>query len=336
MKYFVTGATGFVGSHVTRQLVAKGHQVVAVVRSPQKAGDLSDLGVEVYPGDVTEKESLRAPMQGVDGVFHIAGWYKIGVRDKRPAQEVNVLGTRNVLELMKELNITKGVYTSTLAVNSDTHGRIVDESYEYRGPFLSEYDRTKWVAHYDVAEPMMAQGLPLVIVMPGLIYGPGDTSMMRSLLNQYLKRTLPMIPTGSAYSWGYVDDIAGAHILAMERGNAGESYIIAGPSHTLVEMMDLAARTSGVPSPRHVAPGLLRAASGVMGVVEKVVPVPDEYSSEYLRVSAGVTYLGTAKKAELAWDYHPRPLEEGLPKTLSHEMGLLGMAPERLDHRSGA
>jgi nucleoside-diphosphate-sugar epimerase len=174
---------------------------------------------------------------------------------------------------------------------------------------------------------MMAQGLPLVIVMPGLIYGPGDTSMMRSIFTQYLKRKLPMIPTVSAYSWGYVDDIARAHILAMERGNAGESYIIAGSSHTLVEMMDLAAQITGVPTPRHVAPGLLRMASGVMGVVEKVVPVPDEYSSEYLRISAGVTYLGTAKKAELAWGYHPRSLEEGLAKTLPYEMSLLGMTP---------
>jgi nucleoside-diphosphate-sugar epimerase len=134
MKYFVTGATGFVGGAVTRQLVANGNQVVAVARSPEKAGDLSDLGVEVHPGDVTEKESLRAPMQGVDGVFHIAGWYKIGVKDKRPAQEINVDGTRNVLELMKELNIARGVYTSTLAINSDTRGRVVDETYEYRGP----------------------------------------------------------------------------------------------------------------------------------------------------------------------------------------------------------
>jgi nucleoside-diphosphate-sugar epimerase len=327
MKYFVTGATGFVGGAVTRQLVANGNQVVAVARSPEKAGDLSDLGVEVHPGDVTEKESLRAPMQGVDGVFHIAGWYKIGVKDKRPAQEINVDGTRNVLELMKELNIARGVYTSTLAINSDTRGRVVDETYEYRGPFLSEYDRTKWAADYTVARPMMAQGLPLVIVMPGLIYGPGDTSMMRSIFTQYLKRKLPMIPTVSAYSWGYVDDIARAHILAMERGNAGESYIIAGSSHTLVEMMDLAAQITGVPTPRHVAPGLLRVASGVMGVVEKVVPVPDEYSSEYLRISAGVTYLGTAKKAELAWGYHPRSLEEGLAKTLPYEMSLLGMTP---------
>ncbi|MBE3561413.1 MAG: NAD(P)H-binding protein, partial [Ktedonobacteraceae bacterium] len=126
MKFFVTGATGFVGSHVTRQLVEAGHEVVAIVRNPGKAKQLTDLGVTIHQGDVTDKESMRAPMQGVDGVFHIAGWYKVGVTDKSEGEKINVQGTRNVLELMQELHIAKGVYTSTLAVNSDTHGQLVD------------------------------------------------------------------------------------------------------------------------------------------------------------------------------------------------------------------
>jgi nucleoside-diphosphate-sugar epimerase len=326
MKYFVTGATGFVGGHVARQLVESGHQVVAVVRSPDKAKDLAALGVTLHQGDVTDKESMRAPMQGVDGVFHIAGWYKLGVRDKTPGAQINIQGTRNVLELMKELGIPKGVYTSTLAMNSDTHGKIMDESYEYRGPHISEYDRTKWAAHYEVAAPMIAEGLPLVIVMPGVIYGPGDTSSVRTTLIQYLQRKLPVIPTGTAYSWGYIDDIARAHILGMEQGKAGEHYIIAGPSHTLVEAMDMAQRITGVSAPRHVAPGLLKAGSAVVGVTEKVIPMPEQYSAEYLRVSAGVTYLGTSAKAQREWGYQPRSLEEGLTTTLHHEMQQLGMA----------
>ena len=81
------------------------------------------MGVKLFKGDVTDKESMREAMQGVDGVFHVAGWYKIGVKDKSDGERVNVQGTRNVLELMQELNIPKGVYTSTCAVNSDTHGQ---------------------------------------------------------------------------------------------------------------------------------------------------------------------------------------------------------------------
>ena len=326
MKYFVTGATGFVGSHVARQLVAMGHEVVVSVRSPAKAQELADLGVSIHQGDVTEKESMRAPMQGVDGVFHIAGWYKIGVRDKSDGEKINVQGTRNVLELMRELGILKGVYTSTLAVNSDTHGKLVDENYHYSGPHLSEYDRTKWVAHYQVAEPMIAAGLPLMIVMPGLIYGPGDTSSVRTTFIQYLKRKLPLMPARTAYSWAHVEDIARGHILAMEKGNTGESYIIAGPTHTFVEAMQLAQKITGIPAPRiKAAPAMMKMMAATTSVVEKVIPVPPDYSSEYLRISAGVTYIGSNAKARRAWEYNPRPLEEGLTETLEHEMKLLGV-----------
>jgi nucleoside-diphosphate-sugar epimerase len=327
MKYFLTGATGFIGAHVARQLVEAGHQVIAIVRNPSKAKDLTDLSIAVHKGDVTDKESMRAPMTGVDGVFQIAGWYKIGVRDKSAGEQINVQGTRNVLELMRELGIPKGVYTSTLAVNSDTHGQLVDETYRYDGPHLSEYDRSKWAAH-QVAEQFIAGGLPLVIVMPGLVYGPGDTSSVRTTFIQYLQRKLPMIPRRTAFSWAHVDDIARGHILAMEQGRPGESYIIAGPTSTFEDAMALAEQITGVPAPRlRVSPGPLKAMAAVMGVIEKVVPVPDDYSAEYLRINAGVTYIGDNAKARRELGYNPRPLKEGLAETLRHEMRLLGMAP---------
>ena len=109
MKYFVTGATGFVGGVLVRKLREQGHDVHASIRSPEKAGDLQTMGVKLFKGDVTDKDSMREAMQGVDGVFHVAGWYKIGVKDKRDAERVNVQGTRNVLELMQELKISRGV-----------------------------------------------------------------------------------------------------------------------------------------------------------------------------------------------------------------------------------
>jgi nucleoside-diphosphate-sugar epimerase len=238
---------------------------------------------------------------------------------------INVNGTRNTLEVMRELGIPKGVYTSTVAVNSDTHGKLVDETYRYTGPHISAYDHTKWLAHYQVAEPMIAQGLPLVIVMPGAIYGPDDTSAIRTVIVDYLQRKLPMLPRVTAYSWGHVEDIARAHLLAMEKGTVGQSYIVAGPTHTLVEAMTLAQRVTGVPVPRQVSPEMLRALAAMMSIVEKVAPVPANYSAEYLRVAAGVTYIATSAKAQREWGYAPRPLEDGLPDTLRNEMRLLGM-----------
>src|SRR5881398_842576 len=198
-KYFVTGATGFIGGRVTRQLVDAGHDVVAIARNPESARDLESIGVDVRRGDITNPDSLRGPMAGVDGVFHIAGWYKIGSKDPSEGERINVAGTRNVLSAMKELRVPKGVYTSTLAVFSDTHGQLVDETYGYRGPWLTEYDRTKWIAHYEIAEPMIRAGLPLVVVQPGVNYGPGDTSEIRPTFVRYLQGKLRAIPKRTAY-----------------------------------------------------------------------------------------------------------------------------------------
>ena len=310
----MTGATGFIGGHVARQLVQAGHKVIAVVRNPSRAQDLRAIGVDVRPGDVTVAESLWGPMTGVDGAFHIAGWYKIGTKDRGEGERVNVLGTRNVLTAMKELRIPKGVYTSTLAVFSDTHGQLVDESYRHdgKGPFLTEYDRTKWIAHYEVAEPMIREGLPLVIVQPGLNYGPGDTSEVRPTLVRYLQRRLRALPRGTAYCWAHVDDTARGHLLAMEKGVPGETYIIAGEPHTLVEALEIAEHITGIPPPRlQISPSVLRALAFLS-------------RSERLRDVAGVTYLGNNVKARRVLGFDPRRLADGLRETLAHEMRLLG------------
>jgi len=324
MKYFITGATGFIGGRLARQLREAGHEVIAVVRNPAKAQDLAQLGVTLHQGDVTEKESMRKPMTGVDGVFHVAGWYKVGVRDKSQAYAINVEGTRNVLELMKELNIPKGVYTSTLAVNSDTHGVEADESYHFTGKHISVYDATKAEAH-DIAVKMIKEGLPLVIVQPGLVYGPGDTSSVRTSLIQYLTKKLPVMPLQTAFSWAHVDDIAHAHWLAMEKGKAGENYNICGPTHAFVNALEVAKEITGVRLPMAVSAGMIGAMSAMMYVFDKFIPVPESYTGEGLRIIAGVTYIGTNTKAKRDLGYDPRPLKVGLAETLKHEMKLLGM-----------
>lgn len=165
MRYFVTGSTGFVGGVPARKLREVGHEVYASVRNPETAKALQALGVKLFKGDVTDKETMRAAMTGVDGVFHVAGWYKVGVKDKSDGERVNIQGTRNVLDLMQELKIPKGVYTSSCAVNSNTKGKIVDESYRFTGRHLSEYDRTKAVAH-EIAREFMANGCPWSLSCP--------------------------------------------------------------------------------------------------------------------------------------------------------------------------
>jgi nucleoside-diphosphate-sugar epimerase len=319
-RYFVTGATGFLGAELTKQLISRGHQVVALVRSPEKAGLLRTLGVALHEGDITDRESLRAPMAGTDGVFHCAAWYKVGVTEPL-AERINVDGTRNVLETMRELGIPRAVYTSTVAVFSDTHGLVPDETFRYDGPHLSEYDRTKWRAHYEVALPMMAAGLPLVVVMPGLIYGPGDTSGMHAALVDLLRKRLPFTPRRTAFCWAHVEDTARGHLQAMDHGRAGETYIITGPRHTFEEAFDLAARLAKVPRPLfHPGPRTMRATAALMGVARRVVELPAALTPEALRVLAGTTYFGAPDKAVRELGFSARPLAEGMDQTLEHEL----------------
>src|SRR5262249_7280540 len=161
--------------------------------------------------------------------------------------------------------------TSTVAVFGDTHSRVADETYRQGGPWLSEYDRTKWIAHYEVVEPMARAGLPLVIVQPGGGYGPGDPGPPRPILRDHLRRRLTTVPKGTALSWTHVEDAARGHHLAMERGRPGESYIIAGPSHTVLEALEIAERITGVPVPRlRLAPGTLKTLAALMRQVERL------------------------------------------------------------------
>ena len=327
MRYAITGATGFVGGEIARQLRADGHQVLALVRDPGRAGALTELGVDLVAGDLDDLPALTRMADGADGVFHVAGWYKIGLRDTRAPVAINIDGTRHVLELMQELGIRKGVYTSTLAVNSDTRGALVDESFRFSGRHVSVYDWSKHEAH-KIAEDFIARGLPLTIVQPGLIYGPGDTSGVRTMFLQYLQRKLPAVPSGAAYCWAYVDDEVQGHILAMEKGKPGRSYFLAGPPHTIVEALDMAESITGIPAPKiRMPPAVLKGAAALMRVPAAIFSLPASMAPESLRVLAGVTYLGDATRAREELGWRPRPLREGLEQTLRYEMQLLGMKP---------
>lgn len=323
MRYFVTGATGFIGGHLARQLVAAGHDVVALVRSLGSAPELDELGVELVVGDILERETVRAAMDGVDGAFHLAAWYKVGAHDSSAAEAVNVRGTRTVLEAAGEAAVPKIVYTSTMGIFGDTGGRVVDEGYRTDGPWLSEYDRSKWVAHYEVALPLIDQGLPLVIVQPGYVYGPGDRSNVGDVLRDYLRRRLPVKPVQGG-CWSHVEDVARGHIQAMELGRPGESYILGGECRLWTEVLAIAEEITGVKPPRiALPPTLARLSSILLKPVAAILPLPQMYHPETLRIAAGTTYFGDDAKARREIGWNPRPLSVGLAQTLQAERAAL-------------
>ncbi len=220
MRYAITGATGFVGGALARQLRDAGHEVRALVRDPSRATALSALGVELVPGDLDDTAALDRLCADVDGLFHVAGWYKLGQRDPSVGDRVNVEGTRNVLAAAQRAGVPKVVYTSTLAVNSDTHGEVYDETLPAHRRRTSATTTAPRPRRTEVAERFAADGLPVVIVQPGLVYGPGDTAQTGALIAQVVAGKRPQVPAGGGVCWAHVDDVAAGHVLAMEQRRA--------------------------------------------------------------------------------------------------------------------
>lgn len=331
MEYFVTGATGMVGSHLVHQLVEDGHDVVALTRSRSNADHLP-TAVTVVEGDVTEKGSMRDAMAGVDGVFHIAAWAYVGPGpdNAATARRINVDGTRNVFELIDELGIPKAVYTSTVGLFDDTGGETVDESYRPDESYSSVYLRTKATAHYEVAAPMMEDGLPLVVVLPGNIFGRWDKpyGTNRGLFRNYLQGDLPMIPRDWEVPFEHAADTARSHIRAMKHGEPGEEYIVAGDTPTLADVFAHAEEITGVSAPRAVTPALFGVFASVMGVAERLVTPPQGFEAETFEFLTEKRIHVDNSKAERELGIEHRPLEDGLREYLEWEQAqLAGQSP---------
>ncbi len=322
MKYFVTGATGFIGGHLVEMLLARGDQLTCLVRNPDKAASLAQQGVTLVKGDVSNRAVMREAMRGVDGVFHIAALYKLGLEFKDQMAAVNVEGTRNTVETAVEVGVPKIVYTSTIGVFGNTRGRVVDETYRVEKQSLaSEYERTKWAAHYEVAVPLQQKGAPLVIVQPGTVTGPGDTSPFDMTYEFYLHRMPVMMGPQAGVTVTHVDDIADGHILAMDKGRNGEPYILAGPVMTYKQMMEMWQDICGIPAPRLWLPGWTAGLSSqLVGGLEQVFKLKTALSSEVLATQADCTYYATADKARRELGWQPRPLEQAFKEVLDDKL----------------
>jgi nucleoside-diphosphate-sugar epimerase len=189
----------------------------------------------------------------------------------------------------------------------------VDETYRYSGKHLTEYDRVRAEAHFGVALPMIKAGAPIVVLLPGMVYGPGDTSAMARLVTRAMLGRVVAVSAAASYSWAHVMDVAHAHVLAMQFGRPGEAYIIGGPAHTVRETLIVAAGAAGkkrvpIAIPTWVAKG----AAAVVGPVSAVIRSLRR-TAERLRLAAGVTYLGDDSKAREELGFDPRSLAEGMP-----------------------
>jgi dihydroflavonol-4-reductase len=321
VKVFVTGGTGFIGGEVVRQLRERGEDVACLVRSPEKAGKLRELGCGLTRGDLSDEATIRQGMAGCDAVIHAAAMYEVGIPAKqRPAMwEANVAGTERVMKAALAEKVPRIVYVSTVGIFGNTHKQVVDESYENpETDFTSYYEETKLAAHKVVQRMIDEQGLPAIIVQPGGVYGPGDTSQVADLLEQFFAGKLPLMPFPElGICMTHVEDIAGGILLALDKGDLGETYVISGPATTMREAIETVARVSGRKAPKRALPtGLMKAMIPIGPLVGKVMGQPPNLR-ELISSADGVTFWASYEKAQRELGYSPRGMEEGLRQTLA-------------------
>lgn len=322
MRVFVTGGTGFIGGEVIRQLRGRGDDVVCLVRNPEKGGAAEALGCELIAGDLGDERAIRAGIEGCDAVIHAAAIYEVGIpaSQREAMREANVGGTERVLGAALAAKVPKVVYVSTVGVFGNTHGKIVDESYEHPArDFTSCYEQTKWEAH-QVAKRLIGEGLPCVIVQPGGVYGPGDTSSIAELLNQFLAGKMPLIPFPDlGICLAHVEDIAAGILLGLDKGRPGEAYVISGPAVTVREAIGEVAEITGRKAPKRALPTpLMKAMVPIGPLVGKLMGQPPNLR-ELISSADGVTFWASYDKAKAELGYQPRELALGLRQTLEAE-----------------
>jgi dihydroflavonol-4-reductase len=239
MKTLVTGATGFVGSHVAGRVLSAGQSLRVLTRPGSDVRALRALDAERAEGDLRDVASLERALQGVNRVFHVAADYRLWSRNPAEIYESNVTGTRNLLEASKRAGVEQFIYTSTVATIAVDRPSLPNESTDSRlDEMVGHYKRSKWQAEKEALKAAQ-DGLPVVVVMPTTPVGPGD----------FLNGKMPgYVETGLNFAG--VEDVATGHLLAAERGKSGERYLLGGENLSLKQMLDILAQVTGLPAPR--------------------------------------------------------------------------------------
>jgi dihydroflavonol-4-reductase len=319
MKAFVTGGTGFIGERLVKRLRDRGDDVVALVRDRDKGVKLEQLGATLVFGDLSAQDAIRSGVEGCDSAFQVAAVYKVGIPEKEheAMYDANVRGTERVLDAAFQAGVGRIVYVSTVNVFGNTDGEIVDESYERPGnDFVSYYDETKYLSH-QVAKDRIAKGAPVVIVQPGGVYGPGDHSEVGNVIDQTRNGKLFALPfAGLGLNLVYVDDVADGILLAHDKGQIGESYVLGGEIATMRDLVQKTAAIAGRKPPKREMPtGMIKMVAPAGPLVGKLMGFPPNFR-ELISASDGVTYWAKDDKARSELGYSPRNLDTGLRQTL--------------------
>lgn len=316
MTTLITGATGFVGSAVVRALIARGERPRCLVRRGSDLRNLAGLDVELVEGDLCEGDSLEAALKGCSALFHVAADYRIWVREPGAMHRTNVEGTRHLMEAALRQGVARIVYTSSVAVlGKAANGAPADEDTAVSlRDMVGLYKRSKYLAEEEVRRLQREEGLPAVIVNPSTPLGPRDvkpTPTGRVVVAAAAGRIPAFVDTG--LNVVHVDDVATGHLLAFDKGEVGERYVLGGENLDLAGILGKVAELRGAAGPRFRLPRrplfpLALAAEAwarVSGGREPMLTV------DGLKMAARPMYFSHAK-AGRQLGYRPRPATEAI------------------------
>jgi nucleoside-diphosphate-sugar epimerase len=322
MKYLITGATGYIGTQLTKRLVAEGNTVHALYRSESKVDELRALpNVILKKGDLLDKPSLHAAVQGCDAVFHVAAFAKPWDKDPRIFYHYNLDGAVNVFEAAQQEGVKRVVFTSTAGtMNPSEPGKPSAEDTARSVGYFTDYDRSKGQAE-ELAKKMSGKGMEIVTVNPSRVYGPGllsDSNGVTRMVKMYLAGKFRLLP-GDGNSIGnyvFIDDVVHGHLLAMQRGKAGERYIIGGSNASFNHFFETLSALSGkkyrmfrVPLP------VMNLAAHFMEWRANLTGKPPIMTPPWVK-RFNYNWELSVEKARRELGYSPLTLEAGLMKTV--------------------
>lgn len=324
MKALVTGANGFTGSHLVHVLQQRGDDVVGFVRKSSNLSRIANCQMQLFYGDITDHDALKAAMSQVDTVFHTAAYVELGIVNEAEMERVNVEGTRAVMEAAQQSGVAKVVYCSTIGIYGDTQGRAIAETFtRTQTDFSSAYDRTKYQAQ-QLVDRFAAQGLPVISIMPSGIFGADDPHF-GPVVKQFLKSRLKLWAGGDRITGiVHVDDLAQAMILAAEKGKPGEHYIISAGDLPTKEMFEIFSQATGIPVPREAPKPVVKLAANILDPIGRILKWQPPLSRERVHYvyDRCVRVDATKARQELSWQ--PRSVIETLQeiaRTMVEEVG---------------
>ncbi|MCC6156506.1 MAG: NAD-dependent epimerase/dehydratase family protein [Deltaproteobacteria bacterium] len=321
MTTLLTGATGFLGKNLLRELLSRGETVRVLVRSPEALG-VTHERLEVVPGDLRDDAALDLALAGAKRVYHVAAVVKEWVTDWSIFDRVNVDAYETLLKKAMAAGVERIVHTSSfMAIGHSDANQIADESLEHEPKhFHNPYERTKYLASL-VTKRYLDKGAPIVTVLPGVIFGPGELTegnIVLIMIRDMWAGKFPGIPGDGKKLWSYafVRDVVAGHVLAMEKGQVGRAYILGGDNVSLDMLVDLAAERLGKKVPkRHIPLGLLSFSAFFMEKIAGMTGKPPMLTRGKVGVLAhNWAYDSTRAKNELG--YTITPFEHALEESI--------------------